>query len=106
MSEPRFPDRDLRLERLGKRDGLRPAPLGEAAQFAAPVAGAGGASARELQAAYEALIDAVFTAPGVTEWLRELRRMLAAMFAGKDAPPREPLPPDAIRAADPGLFRA
>jgi hypothetical protein len=103
MSSPRFPGRDLRLERLG-RDGLRPAPLGEAAHAASPLAPDGGA--RGFSAAYRALIDAVFTAPGAAEWLAGLRLALAATIAGKNEGPRDPAARGAIRAADPGAARA
>jgi hypothetical protein len=103
MSSPRDPGRDLRLERLGDRDGLRPAPLGETAHVGSPLGSA--ASAREFLAAYQALIDAVFTAPGAAEWLTGLRLAVAAMVA-RDAAPRAPIARDAIRAADPGAGRA
>ena len=88
MSSPR----DLRLERLGDRDGLRPAHLGEAAEVASPFAGA--SSTWEFLAAYEAIIDAVFTAPGASEWLSGLRRAVAAMLADKDSAPRVPVAPE------------
>ena len=105
MSSPRFPGRDLRLERLGDRDGLRPLELGEAAQVAQDLGP--GASAREYLAAYQALIDAVFTAPGAAEWLFGLRVALTAMLAARDkeGAPR-PASSDAIRAAEPGPGRA
>jgi len=83
MSSPLYPRRDLRLERLAGRDGLRPAHQGVPAQVASPLAGA--SSTRDALAIYEALIDAVFTAPGAPEWLRGLRLKVAAMVAGKDA---------------------
>ncbi len=92
--------RDLRLERLGDRDGfLRAGPLGEIAHVASPLAPA--SATRDFRAAYRALIDAVFTAPGASEWLAGLRRAVAAALAGKDSAPRPPAAPDAIRAADP-----
>ncbi len=91
MSSPRDRDRDLRLERLGDRDGLRPAHLGESAQVASPLAGA--SSTWEFLAAYEALIDAVFTAPGASEWLSGLRRAVAALLADKDPASRVPAIP-------------
>jgi hypothetical protein len=100
MSSPRNPRRDLGLEALGDRDGLRPAPLGETAHVAqahGPVS-----SVSEFQAAYQALIDAVFTAPGAAEWLFGLRMAVATMFAAKDPPPHAPAFSDAIRTADPG----
>ncbi len=98
MSTPRYPGRDLRLERLGDRDDLRPNHLGEAAQVAPSLAGA--ASAREVLAAYQALIDAVFTAPGAAEWLRELRLAVDALLANMDAAQRGSVARDAIRAAN------
>jgi hypothetical protein len=76
MSSPPDRDREFRLERLGSREGLRRAPLSEAALVASPVAGAD--SVRECQASYAALIDAVFTASGVAEWLLGLQRAIAA----------------------------
>jgi len=102
MSSPREPNRDLRLERFGDRDGLRPAHLGEVAHVASSQAGA--SSARDFLA-YQALIDAVFTAPGAAEWLRALRRAVDAVLAAKGAAPRVAVASDAIRAADPGLWR-
>jgi hypothetical protein len=85
---------------LGDRDGhLRPPELGEIAHIA-PAPGAA-SSTRDFRAAYRALIDAVFTAPGATEWLAGLRRAVAKVLAGKDSAPADP-PPYAIRAADPG----
>jgi len=100
MSSPRDPCPDLRLERLGDRDGLRPGHRGEAALVARTLAPAG--IRRDFQAAYEALIDAVFTAPGAAEWLSGLRRAVAAMLAAKDQVPSQPVPHDAIRLAEPG----
>ena len=61
---------------------------------------------REFLAAYQALIDAVFTAPGAGEWLHELRQAMAAMLARQDGAPYNPVACDAIRAADRGLKRA
>ena len=98
MSAPRYPGRDLRLERLSDRDGLRPAPFGEAAQVRSLPGPAG--TARESLAAYQALIDAVFTAPGAAEWLLGLRRKVDAILAGKGAAPHGPVARDAIRPAD------
>jgi hypothetical protein len=99
MSSPR--DRDLRLERLGNRDTLRRAHLNEVALVSSPVAGAD--SAWEVRATYEAIVDAVFTAPGAAEWLLGLQRALAARFAGKDAAPAAR---EAIRKASPSPWRA
>ena len=104
MSSPRYPGRDLRLERLSGRAGLRPAPFGEAAQvrwLPGPVG-----TARESLAAYQALIDAVFTAPGAAEWLAGLRRKVAALLAAQDAARHQAVGCDAIRAAGPGPGRA
>lgn len=104
MSSPRFPERDLRLERLGERDGMRTTHYGDAAHSAEALGPA--VSRRELQAAYEALIDAVFTAPGAVEWLHGLRVVVKALLARK---PAETLAvttaSEAIRPAEPGLGR-
>ena len=99
MSSPR--DRDLRLERLGDRNGLPRAHLSEVALVTSPVAGAD--SAWEVRATYEEIIDAVFTGPGVAEWLLGPQRALVARFAGKDAAPAAR---DAIRKASPRPWRA
>ena len=99
MSSPRYPGRDLRLERLSDREGLRPAHLGQAAEVRSLLGPAG--SAQEFLAAYQALIDAVFTAPGAAEWLAGLRRKVAALLAAQDAARRQAVACDAIRAADP-----
>jgi hypothetical protein len=104
MSSPRDSSRDLRLERLGDRDGLRRAHLGEAAlvrSLEGPASRVG-----QFSAAYQALIDAVFTAPGATEWLNGLRQRVAAILAGQDATRPHAVACDAIRPADlgPGGF--
>jgi hypothetical protein len=104
MSSPRYPGRDLRLEGLGDRGDSRRDHLGAVAHVASPLALAGSAS--QATAAYRALIDAVFTAPGALEWLSGLRQKVAAMLAGKDAASPCPMARDAIRAADPGPRRA
>jgi hypothetical protein len=104
MSSPRYPGRDLRLERLSDRGGLRPAPFGEAAQVRWHPGPAG--TVRESLAAYRALIDAVFTAPGAAEWLAGLRRKVAALLAAQDAARHQAVGCDAIRAAGPGPGRA
>ncbi len=103
MSSPRDPGRDLSLEPLGDRDGLGRAHLGETAQvrsFEGPASKVG-----HFSAAYQALIDAVFTAPGATEWLNGLRRRVAAFLAGKDPIRPHAGTSDAIRPADPGPRR-
>ena len=84
MASPDFPDRDLRLERLGGRGGGRPAPYGDVAHVGSPFASA--AEMRRSWATREALIDAVFTAPGAAEWLRAMKVKVAALVAGKAAP--------------------
>ncbi len=56
-------------------------------------------------AAYQALIDAVFTAPGATEWLNGLRRRVADFLAGRDATRPQAVVCDAIRPANPGPGR-
>jgi hypothetical protein len=99
MSEPR----DLRLERLSDRDGLRYAHFGQIVHFASPVAGS--SSTWTSMAAYEALIDAVFTAPGASAWLSGLRRAVAAMFADKDSARRDPVASEATSAAGIRLLR-
>jgi hypothetical protein len=103
MFSPRYPGRDLRLERFGDRDGWRPAPFGEAAQVRSLPGAA--SSVRELLAAYQALIDAVFTAPGAAEWLSGLRQRVAAILADQGAAGRHAVARDATRAAGPGPGR-
>jgi hypothetical protein len=103
MSSPRDPANDLSLERLGDRDRLRPAHLGEFALVAPALAPAHSRAA--FQAAREALVDAAFAAPGAAEWLAELRRAVAALLAGKDKAPPHPVPRDAVRQAQPGEGR-
>lgn len=100
MSSPRDPDRDLSLERLGDRDGQRPRHYSEAAHVGAPVPAA---SKKDTQAAYQALIDAVFTAKGVGEWLHGLRRKVAALVADKESASRSTVSSDAIRLSDPDI---
>jgi hypothetical protein len=95
MSSPRDPDDNLSLEGLADRHGRGPAPLGEGA-LVSRTAAPGGAQ-RNFQAAYEALIDAVFTAAGATEWLTGLRRAVAAMLARKGEGQGHPEHPHGIR---------
>jgi hypothetical protein len=99
MSEPR----DFGLERLKDRDGLRSVRLGEIVHVASPLAGS--SSTWTSQTAYEALIDAVFTAPGALEWLSGLRRAVAAMFADKDSAPHIPAEREVTFTAGPRLRR-
>jgi hypothetical protein len=99
MSLPRDPGLDLSLEGLGDRDGQRPAPFGETAlvgQSLAPHS-----IQRDFRTAYEALVDAVFSAPGATEWLAGLRRAVATMLASKNEGVRLPRQHDAIRPTEP-----
>jgi hypothetical protein len=88
---------------LGDRDGLRRAHLGEAAQIRTLEGTT--RSVERFSAAYQALIDAVFTAPGATEWLNGLRQRVAAILAGRDEARHPAVTSDAIRAADPGPGR-
>ena len=97
MSSPRDRFDDLRLERLGDRDGPRPPHFTEPALVARMQAAA--ESGQHSLAAYAALIDAVFTAPGAAEWLAGLRRRVAALLAAADAAPGHTTPRDAIRPA-------
>jgi hypothetical protein len=99
MSSPR----DLSLERFSDRDGMRSAHLGEIAHVGSPLAGSN--STWASQAAYEALNDAVFTAPGVLEWLAGLRRAVAAFFADKDSTPHVPAEREVKRTAGPHIWR-
>ena len=91
MSEPR----DLRLERFSDRDGQRLAQLDAIAHVGSPLAES--SSAWTAEAAYEALIDAVFTAPGALEWLSGLRRTVAAVLGSKKSASHVPALNDAIR---------
>ena len=54
------------------------------------------------QAAYLALIDAVFMAPGVVEWLAGLRRIVEESFPEKEPAPagREATPSEASASGD------
>ncbi|MGH7173769.1 MAG: hypothetical protein ACRELF_07055 [Gemmataceae bacterium] len=99
MPLSREPSRDLSLERLDDREGSRRAHLGEAAQ----VRTLEGSASRvgEFSAAYQALIDAVFTAPGATEWLNGIWKRVTAILADPDAPRHPAVARDAIRPADP-----
>jgi hypothetical protein len=79
MSSPRDRKPDLSLERLGDRDGLRRAHLGEAAHVRTMEGAA--RSVERFSAAYEARIDAAFGGPGAAQWLSGLRRRVAALVA-------------------------
>jgi hypothetical protein len=97
MSSPR----DLGLERLGERDGGRLPHLGETVLVGSALAGASRTS--ESRLSYEALIDAVFTAPGAREWLCGLRRLVTALLADMDSAPRVPASCNAIRTSPTAL---
>jgi hypothetical protein len=100
MTLPRDRGHDLSLERLGDRDGLRRSQLGQAAQ----VRLLEGATSRvgRFSAAYQALVDAAFTAPGATEWLNGMWKRVAAILADRDTARHHTVARDAIRAAAPG----
>jgi hypothetical protein len=83
MSFPRKPSRDFCLEPLSDRSSQRSPHLGEVAIVRSIEAGA--SATAESQAAYEALNNAVFTAPGAAEWLLGLRLAVTAMIARMDA---------------------
>jgi hypothetical protein len=104
MSSPRDRGHDLSLDQLGDRDGLRRAPLGQAAHVRSLEGSAN--SIGGFSVAYQALIDAVFTAPGATEWLNGLRQRVAAILGGQDAARHPTVAGDAIRGADsrPGRY--
>lgn len=103
MSLPRDRNPDLSLEQLGDRDGLHRAHLGEAAQVRTMERSA--RTVDRFSAAYQALIDAVFTAPGASEWLNGMWKRVTAMLASQDAAQHPAAASDAIRAADPGRER-
>jgi hypothetical protein len=100
MSLPREPGRDLSLEPLGDRDGLRRAHLGEAAQIRLLEGSA--SRVGEYSAAYQALIDAIFTAPGAAEWLNGVWQRVTALLADREAARHPTVARDAIQVAKPG----
>jgi hypothetical protein len=89
---------ELRLERLGDRNGRQSGHVGEVARVAAPVTDA--SFQRESETTSAALNNLVFTAPGAAEWLRGLRRTVMAWLSARDPAPKVPVPPNAIHAAD------
>jgi hypothetical protein len=99
MSSPRDPRLDLSLEGLN-RDRPPPPQLSETALVSQVLAQQG--IQKDIRTAYEALIDAVFTAPGATEWLAGLRRAVTALLARKNGVMLPPGQDDAIRPSDPG----
>jgi hypothetical protein len=91
---------DLSLEKLGDRDGSRGGHIGETAHVRMLEKAATSSTGR-FSAAYQALIDAVFMAPGATEWLNGMWKKVTAIFAERDAARSQPVASDAIRAAAP-----
>ena len=103
MSLPGDRTPDLSLEPLADRDGSRRAHLGEAAQVR--LLDEAARSVERFSAAYQALIDAAFTAPGATEWLNGMWKRVTSLLAERDAAASHAVASDAIRAADPGSGR-
>jgi hypothetical protein len=103
MSLPRDRIPDLSLESLGDREGVRRDHFGEAAQVRILEQAASGVG--RFSAAYQALMDAVFTAPGATQWLNGMWKRAAAVLAERDEARPQAVACDAIRAADPGPGR-
>ena len=93
MSEPH----DFRLERLDNRDGMRAGRFSDVGHVSSSVAGS--SYARMSQAAYLALIDVAFMAPGVVQWLAGLRRIVEESFPGREPAPagREATPRSGLR---------
>ncbi|HTU22854.1 MAG TPA: hypothetical protein VMG10_32745 [Gemmataceae bacterium] len=109
MGLPRDRIPDLSLEQLGDRDGPRRAPFGETAQIR--ILEETARSVERSSAAYQALIDAVFTAPGATEWLNGIWKRVTALLADRDAARHDAarhdtVASDAIRPAEPGPRRS
>jgi hypothetical protein len=103
MSLPRDRVPDLSLESLGDRDGVRRGHFGEAAQVRTLERAA--SSVGRFSAAYQALIDAVFAAPGATQWLNGMWKRVAATLTERDAARPQAAACDAIRTAYPGPGR-
>ncbi len=103
MSLPRDRVPNLSLESLGDRDGVRRGHFGEAAQVRTLEQAASGVG--RFSAAYQALIDAVFAAPGATQWLNGVWKRVSAVLAERDAAQPHTMACDAIRAAEPGPGR-
>jgi hypothetical protein len=99
MSSPRDRVPDLSLEPLGDRGKARRDPIGENAQVR--ILETAASSAGRFSAAYQALIDAVFTAPGATEWLNGMWKRVTTILAERDTARPRAVAHDAIRAADP-----
>ncbi len=90
---------DLSLEPLDNRDGVRRGHFGETAQVR--ILEQTAQSTGRFSAAYQALIDAVFTAPGAAQWLNGMWKRVTAILAERDAARNQPVASDAIRPADP-----
>jgi hypothetical protein len=90
---------DLSLERLDNRDGMPRAHFGEAAHVRIVERAATDVGGFSL--AYQALIDAVFTAPGASEWLSGMWRRVTAILSEREEERPQAVPRDAIRAAHP-----
>ena len=103
MSSPRDRVPDLSLEPLDGRDGVRRRHVGEAAQIRTLERAASHVGG--FSAAYQALIDAVFTAPGATEWLNGMWKKVTTILAEREASRPQAAASDAIRAADQGPGR-
>jgi hypothetical protein len=103
MSSPRDRVPDLSLEPLADRGGARRSHFDGAAQVRTLETAA--QSIGRFSAAYQALMDAVFTAPGATEWLNGMWKRVTAILAERDAAQPRATARDAIRAADPGPGR-
>ena len=94
---------DLSLEPLGDRDPMRRAQLAEAGHVRFLERAATRVGGFSL--AYQALIDAVFTAPGAAEWLNGMWKRVTAILAQREAAQSQAVASDAIRAADAGSGR-
>ena len=88
---------------MGDRNGLRRIHLGEVAQVR--TLERAGSRVGEFSTAYQALIDAVFTAPGVTEWLNGMWQRVTTILGDQDAARHRAVARDSIRAADPAERR-
>ncbi len=104
MSSPRFPGRDLSLERLGDRDGLRRVHLGEAALVRTQEGPT--RSVQRFSASYQALVDAAFAGPGAARWLAGLRRRVAAILADRNGERPHVLSSDSICVGSPDRGRS
>jgi hypothetical protein len=103
MTAPRDRVPDLSLEPLADRGGARRGHFDGAAQVRTLEQAASGVG--RFSAAYQALMDALFTAPGATEWLNGMWKRVSAMLAERDATRPQAAARDAICAADPGPGR-